>query len=77
MSERKRAAGAGRKPRGPISGNDGFLQTRIPADLLALIDEAAKASNRSRSQEAAVRLYESFNIDWTIGIKGRVFREMP
>lgn len=59
---RKRAAGGGRKPKGPIRGNAGWLQARITDDLRASLEEAAKANGRSLSQEAQLRLQQSFDL---------------
>jgi hypothetical protein len=59
---RKRAAGAGRKPKGPIGGNAAWLQARITDDLRERLEQAAAASGRSLSQEAQVRLQESFDL---------------
>ena len=59
---RKRAAGAGRKPKGPINGNSGWLQARITEDLRARLEQAAAENGRSLSQEAQVRLRESFDL---------------
>lgn len=59
---RKRAPGAGRKPKGPISGNSGWLQARITEDLRARLEHAAAENGRSISQEAQLRLKESFDL---------------
>ncbi len=59
---RKRARGGGRKPKGPIAGNDSWLQARIPGDLRSKLDEAAAANGRSLSQEANFRLKRSFSL---------------
>src|ERR1700704_2235903 len=59
---RKRAPGAGRKPKGPISGNAGWLQARIAEDLRAQLEQAAARNGRSLSQEAQVRLKDSFGL---------------
>jgi TraY domain len=59
---RKRAGGAGRKPKGPISGNAGWLQARITEDLRSQLEEAAARNGRSLSQEAQVRLKDSFGL---------------
>jgi hypothetical protein len=59
---RKRAPGAGRKPKGPIAGNAGWLQARITEDLRVQLEQAAAANGRSLSQEAQVRLQKSFGL---------------
>jgi len=59
---RKRAPGGGRKPKGPISGNAGWLQARITADLHDRLKREAEQNGRSVSQEAQVRLKESFDL---------------
>jgi hypothetical protein len=59
---RKRAPGAGRKPKGPISGNAGWLQARITEDLRVQLEEAAAQNGRSLSQEAQIRLKDSFGL---------------
>jgi TraY domain len=59
---RKRAPGGGRKPKGPISGNAGWLQARITEDLRARLEHAATSNGRSLSQEAQTRLQESFDL---------------
>ncbi len=60
--KRKRAPGGGRRPKGPISGNAGWLQARITEDLRTSLDRAAAQNGRSLSQEAQVRLKESFDL---------------
>jgi hypothetical protein len=62
MTNKKRAAGGGRKPHGPISGNAGWLQARITVDLHDRLKRAAGENGRSVSQEAQVRLKESFDL---------------
>ncbi|QQN62126.1 TraY domain-containing protein [Bradyrhizobium diazoefficiens] len=59
---KRRSPGGGRKPAGPIRGNASWLQARITEDLRARLDEAASASGRSLSQEAQLRLQQSFNL---------------
>jgi hypothetical protein len=59
---RKRAAGGGRKPKGPIGGNTGWLQARITEELRTRLEHAASENARSLSQEAQVRLQESFDL---------------
>jgi hypothetical protein len=58
----KRRAGPGRKPKGPISGNSGWLQARITEELSAQLKRAAGENGRSLSQEAQLRLKESFEL---------------
>jgi hypothetical protein len=58
---RKRAPGGGHKPKGPISKNAGWLQARITEDLRARLEQEAAQNGRSLSQEAQVRLKESFD----------------
>jgi hypothetical protein len=59
---RKRAAGAGRKPKGPIVSNGAWMQARITEDLRTSLERAAAENGRSLSQEAQVRLKESFDL---------------
>jgi TraY domain len=58
---RKRAKGGGRKPKGPIEGNSGWLQARITEELRARLEQAAAQNGRSLSQEAQLRLQKSFS----------------
>ena len=58
----KRAAGGGRKPRGPFVGNSAWLQARITEDLRARLEREAALNGRSLSQEAQVRLKGSFDL---------------
>jgi len=60
--ERKRAPGAGRKPQGEISGKSATLTTRIRPDTREMLEAAAAASGRSVSQEAELRLRQSFRV---------------
>jgi hypothetical protein len=62
MTNKKRAPGGGRKPKGPIGSNGAWLQARITDELRANLEQAAAASGRSLSQEAQVRLKESFDL---------------
>jgi hypothetical protein len=62
MKAKKRAAGGGRKPQGPISGNTGWLQARITEDLHDRLKREAAQNERSVSQEAQLRLKESFDL---------------
>jgi hypothetical protein len=62
MKTKKRASGGGRKPQGPISGNTAWLQARITADLQDRLKHEAAQNGRSVSQEAQLRLKESFDL---------------
>jgi hypothetical protein len=62
MTNKKRAPGGGRKPKGPIPGNTGWLQARIREDLRSQLEQAAARNGRSLSQEAQFRLAESFSL---------------
>jgi hypothetical protein len=53
---RKRAPGAGRKPRGEFRGKSATLATRITPATRAALDRAAKKNGRSLSQEVECRL---------------------
>ena len=53
---RKRAPGAGRKPRGEFRGKSATLATRITPSTRMALDRAARKSGRSLSQEVEVRL---------------------
>jgi hypothetical protein len=53
---RKRAPGAGRKPKGEFAGKSATVTTRIMLDTRKALEEAARASNRSLSQELEFRL---------------------
>jgi hypothetical protein len=48
--------------KGPINGNYGWIQARITEDLRARLEQAAAENGRSLSQEAQVRLQESFDL---------------
>jgi TraY domain len=61
-NKRKRAPGGGRKPKGPIGGNASWFQARITEDLRVSLERAAAENGRSLSQEAQVRLKESFDL---------------
>ena len=53
MAKKKRAPGAGRKPRGEFQGKSAVLTTRITPETRALLERAAaKGKNRSLSQVA-------------------------
>ena len=56
---RKRAPGAGRKPKGEFVGKSATITTRIRPDHRAALEEAANASGRSLSQELEFRLRAS------------------
>ena len=53
---RKRAPGAGRKPRGDYSGKTDTFTTRITPDTRRALERAAAAKRRSLSQEVEHRL---------------------
>jgi hypothetical protein len=56
----KRAAGGGRKPTGPFEQNTAQLTVRMPADMRAQLDAAAKERGWSLTQELLRRVYDSF-----------------
>jgi len=56
---KKRAPGAGRKPRGDYKGKSATLTTRITPETRAAMDRAAQKSGRSLSQEVERRLIDS------------------
>ena len=56
---RKRAAGAGRKPKGEFAGKSATITTRIQPRTRAVLQAAAGASGRSLSQEVEFRLRAS------------------
>jgi uncharacterized protein (DUF1778 family) len=60
---RKRAPGGGRKPRGEFAGKSATITTRIMPDTRVGLDQAARASKRSLSQEIERRLRESLSSD--------------
>ena len=60
---RKRAAGGGRKPRGGFRGKTRTFTTRITSATRAALEQAARESGWSLSQEAERRLDESFGRD--------------
>jgi predicted transcriptional regulator len=53
---KKRAPGAGRKPRGEFKGKSATLTTRITPGTRAAMERAAQKSGRSLSQEVECRL---------------------
>jgi len=61
--KRKRAPGAGRKPRGEFRGKAATLATRVRPDTRAALDRAAKENKRSLSQEVEYRLRLSIGLD--------------
>jgi hypothetical protein len=61
---RKRAPGAGRKPRGEFKGKTATLTTRITPETRAALERAAKKRRRSLSQEVEHRLYVSIRRDY-------------
>src|SRR5215813_340597 len=61
---KKRAPGAGRKPRGDYKGKSATLTTRITPDTRAAMDRAAQKSGRSLSQEVEHRLNASIRKDY-------------
>jgi len=56
---RKRAPGAGRKPRGEFKGKTATLTTRITPETRVALEDAAKKSRLSLSQEVERRLVRS------------------
>ena len=60
MAKRKRAKGAGRKPKGEFHGMRNPLSIRIPDELREKLDGACKGSGRSLTQEVTKRLNDSF-----------------
>jgi hypothetical protein len=56
---KKRAPGAGRKPRGEFKGKSATLTTRITPETRAAMGRAAQKNGRSLSQEVERRLYDS------------------
>jgi hypothetical protein len=61
--KRKRASGAGMKPRGEFAGLGSTLTVRMPANMRAQLELEAAARDRSISQELMRRLQESFHRD--------------
>ena len=62
MAKRKRAKGAGRKPKGEFHGMRSPLSIRITDALREKLDGACKGSGRSLTQEVTRRLDNSFGI---------------
>ena len=56
---KKRAPGAGRKPRGEFKGKSATLTTRVMPETRAAMERAAQKSGRSLSQEVERRLNDS------------------
>jgi len=56
---RERAPGGGRKPRGPLKGKSRMLTTRITSEIRAALEDAARESGTSLSQEVELRLRDS------------------
>ena len=56
---KKRAPGAGRKPRGEFKGKSATLTTRITPETRAAMERAAQKSGRSLSQDVERRLVDS------------------
>jgi TraY domain len=57
---RKRAPGAGRKPKGEFAGKSAVFSTRIKPDTRKALENAKRQSGRSLSQEIEKRLVDSF-----------------
>jgi hypothetical protein len=56
IAKRKRAPGAGRKPKGEYTGKSATITTRIRPDTRDALEKAARANGRSLSQEVEFRL---------------------
>lgn len=63
MAKRKRAKGAGAKPKGEFSGLTSPLSFRMPAAMRRELEQARRKSGRSTTQEVLTRLKYSFNED--------------
>jgi hypothetical protein len=63
MVKRKRAPGAGRKPKGEFANLPSPFSLRMPEDLRQQLEQAASRSNRSVSQEILRRVTDSFEIE--------------
>jgi hypothetical protein len=61
MVQRKRAAGAGRKPKGEFANLPSPFSLRMPEDLRQQLEQAASRSGRSVSQEMLRRVSNSFD----------------
>lgn len=55
-ARRKRAPGAGRKPKGEFTGKSATITTRIRPDTRDALEKVARANRRSLSQEVEFRL---------------------
>ena len=55
-ARRKRAPGAGRKPKGEFAGKSATITTRIRPDTREALEKVARANRRSLSQEVEFRL---------------------
>lgn len=64
LAKKKRAPGAGRKPRGEFMGKTATLTTRIKPETRAALERAAEKSGRSLSQEVEHRLDYSIRRDY-------------
>src|SRR5262249_24520298 len=62
VAKRRRAPGAGRKPKGEFHGMRNPLSIRITDALREKLDGACKGSGRSLTQEVTKRLNDSFAI---------------
>src|SRR4051812_21078645 len=69
---RKRAPGAGRKPRGEFKNKSRTLTTRITAATREALERAAKKNSRSLSQEIEHRLDFSLNRDRQLARQGHI-----
>lgn len=69
---RKRAPGAGRKPRGEFKNKSRTLTTRITAATREALERAAKKSARSLSQEIEHRLDSSIRRDRQLARPGHI-----
>jgi hypothetical protein len=59
VHKRKRASGGGRKPKGEFTGKSATITTRIQPGHREALEDAARASGRSLSQELEFRLRAS------------------
>lgn len=63
VAKRKRAKGAGRKPKGPFTDLTSSFSVRMPKSLREELERAAQASGKNPSQELLVRLSASLSGD--------------
>ncbi len=56
----------GRPPAGPIAGKSSTLGLRVKPETRTALEQAAKLSGRTMSQEAEVRLIQSFDDDSSV-----------